>query len=145
YVEAHGTGTILGDPIKLQALGAAYGPGRPAARPPRVGSIKTHLAPRAAAAGTAESIKAVLTVRDGVMPPQLHFRTPNPHSPWDSLPISVVTQPTSFGPSEHPRRAAVSSFGFSGTNVHVILEQPPQLQNAAATLPPRSVQVLPLS
>lgn len=145
YVEAHGTGTILGDPIEVQALGAAYGPGRPADRPLRVGSIKTNIGHLEAAAGIAGFIKAVLTVRDGVMPPQLHFRTPNPHIPWDSLPISVVTQPTSFDPSEHPRRAAVSSFGFSGTNVHVILEQPPQLQNAAATLPPRSVQVLPLS
>ena len=145
YVEAHGTGTILGDPIEVQALGAAYGSGRPADRPLRVGSIKTNLGHLEAAAGIAGFIKAVLTVRDGVMPPQLHFRTPNPHIPWNALPVSVVTQPTRFEESAHPRRAAVSSFGFSGTNVHVVLEQPPEAGEATVALPARPVQVLPLS
>jgi acyl transferase domain-containing protein/acyl carrier protein len=127
YVEAHGTGTSLGDPIELQALGAALGAGRPADRPLLVGSVKTNLGHLEAAAGVAGLIKTVLALQHGEIPASLHFERPNPHVAWERLPVTVAArrQPWPAG----PRIAGVSSFGFSGTNAHVIVE-------AAAPAPP---------
>src|SRR5690606_33348164 len=110
--EAHGTGTILGDPIEVQALGAVYG--RDRAAPLVIGSVKTNLGHLEAASGVAGFIKAVIAVRDGVIPAQLHFKAPNPHIPWDRLPISVAAESQEFA-ADGIRRAGVSSFGFSGT------------------------------
>lgn len=127
YVEAHGTGTPLGDPIELRALAATYGTGRPASRPLYVGSIKTNLGHLEAAAGIAGFIKAVLTVERGVIPPHLHFHTPNPHVGWNTLPLSVPTTPLPWPEiGDRPRRAGVSSFGFSGTNAHLVVEEAPR-------------------
>lgn len=131
YVEAHGTGTVLGDPIEARALAAALGPNRPATAPLLLGSVKTNLGHLEAAAGIASLIKVVLALRHGELPASLHFRTPNPHVPWATLPMRVVSEFTPWNRSADsaPRRAGVSSFGFAGTNAHVILEE------AAATLP----------
>ncbi|MBL8348624.1 MAG: SDR family NAD(P)-dependent oxidoreductase [Rubrivivax sp.] len=125
YVEAHGTGTSLGDPIEVQALHAVLGAGREPGQPLQVGSVKAAIGHLEAAAGVAGLIKAVLVLRHGQIPGQLHLREPNPYIPWDRMAVQVPreTQPWPAGPSL--RRAGVSSFGFSGTNVHVVLEEAP--------------------
>ncbi|RJO70845.1 SDR family NAD(P)-dependent oxidoreductase [Nocardia panacis] len=119
YVEAHGTGTALGDPIEMAALGAVFG-----AHPLVVGSVKANIGHLESAAGIAGVIKAVLCVRHGMIPPTLHFDTPNPLIDWDGLPVRVPTELREWS-SEGPRVAGVSSFGFSGTNCHVIVEGVP--------------------
>ena len=121
YVEAHGTGTVLGDPIEVHALAAVLGKNRTAANPLLLGSVKTNLGHLEAAAGIAGLIKAVLVLRHGEVPPHLHLARPNPHIPWQELPVAVPTRGQSW-PGSGPRFAGVSSFGFSGTNAHVLLE-----------------------
>lgn len=146
YVEAHGTATPLGDPIEVQALGAAYRKGRDPEHPLLLGSVKTNFGHLEAAAGIAGFIKVVLALKNGVVPPHLHFRTPSPHIPWEQLPVKVVTESTPFERSATPRRAGVSSFGFSGTNVHLILEEAPEVtESDPVGSGDRSVHVLPLS
>jgi acyl transferase domain-containing protein/SAM-dependent methyltransferase len=125
YVEAHGTGTSLGDPIEALAIARALGKERDAKDPVLVGSVKTNIGHLEAAAGVAGLIKVVLTLERGEIPPSLHFRTPNPHIDWASLPVRVVTEPTPWPQGDRPRRASVSSFGFSGTNSHIVLEAAP--------------------
>ena len=125
YVEAHGTGTSLGDPIEVQALGNVLKQDRPADRPFYLGSVKTNAGHLEAAAGVAGLIKAILTVQHGEIPPHLNFETPNPLIDWDTIPAIVPTRLTPW-PSGYERRiAGVSAFGFSGTNAHVVLEEPP--------------------
>ncbi|MFD9945977.1 SDR family NAD(P)-dependent oxidoreductase [Nonomuraea sp. NPDC059023] len=114
YIEAHGTGTYLGDPIEAAAVAAAFPGGRVL-----LGSAKSNLGHLEAAAGVTGLIKTVLALHHGVIPPSIHFTTPNPHIPWERL--SVVTEPTPW-----PRpRAGVSSFGFGGTNAHIALTAAP--------------------
>ncbi|MCC6456108.1 MAG: SDR family NAD(P)-dependent oxidoreductase [Caldilineaceae bacterium] len=125
YVEAHGTGTSLGDPIEVQALGAVLGEGRMQKNPLLIGSVKTNLGHMEAAAGVAAMIKVVLALQHGQIPPHLHLHEPNPLIPWEELPIDVPTQLTPFPSSEGRSIAGVSSFGFSGTNVHLLLEAAP--------------------
>jgi acyl transferase domain-containing protein len=125
YVEAHGTGTSLGDPIEALAIARALGTERDPKRPVLVGSVKTNFGHLEAAAGVAGLIKVVLTLEHGELPPSLHFRTPNPHIDWAALPVRVVTARTPWPRRDQPRRASVSSFGFSGTNAHVVLEAAP--------------------
>lgn len=136
YVEAHGTGTSLGDPIELQALAAALGPGRTSGWPLWIGSCKTNFGHVEAAAGIAGLVKTVAALRRRELPGQLHFRTPNPMVDWERLPLRVATalQPWP-GPADRPARAGVSSFGFSGTNAHVILEEPPLPESKGSSLP----------
>ena len=125
YVEAHGTGTTLGDPIEAEALGEVFREGRPADRPLIIGSVKTNLGHTESASGIAGLLKVVLALQHGAIPAHLHFRTPSPKIPWASLPLTVPTTLTPWAPGDRQRIAGVSSFGLSGTNAHIVIEEAP--------------------
>ncbi|MDT5230147.1 MAG: hypothetical protein QOI39_647 [Mycobacterium sp.] len=136
YLEAHGTGTSLGDPIEMQAAGEVYGTGRDADRPLLVGSAKTNIGHLEAAAGIAGVIKVILALENGLLPQHLHFRDPSPHIPWDRLPVQVLREAAAWARNRRPRIAGISSFGFAGTNAHVILEEAPIAASDARAVPP---------
>ncbi|KWA69864.1 non-ribosomal peptide synthetase [Burkholderia ubonensis] len=125
YVEAHGTGTSLGDPIEVEALAGVYGPGRAASEPLVIGSVKTNIGHLESASGIAGLIKVLLSFEHGRIPAHLHFTQPNPHTPWQDIPIRVAADPVAWPRGERRRIAGLSAFGFSGTNAHAIVEEPP--------------------
>ncbi|MCV7152022.1 type I polyketide synthase [Mycolicibacterium pyrenivorans] len=125
YVEAHGTGTLLGDPIEARALGTVLGKGRGADSPLLLGAVKSNLGHLEAAAGIAGFAKAVLALQHNTIPANLGYQNPNPHIPFEKLRLKVVAEHTDWAPAGRPRRAGISSFGFGGTNAHIVIEQPP--------------------
>ena len=126
YLETHGTGTNLGDPIELGAVAAVYGKNRSVETPLLVGSVKTNIGHLEGAAGISGLIKLILSLQHNWIAPHCHFNTPNPYINWDQLPIHIATEGTSWqNPTAQSRMGAVSSFGLSGTNVHMIVEEAP--------------------
>ena len=133
YVEAHGTGTLLGDPIEAKALGAVLALDRRPNSPCLIGSVKTNLGHLEAAAGIAGLIKVALSLKHRALPASLHFEEPNPHIPFDKLPLRVNTALCEWpAPPDTPMLAGVSSFGFGGTNVHVVVQGAPQSESESS-------------
>ncbi|AUX43616.1 polyketide synthase [Sorangium cellulosum] len=134
YVECHGTGTTLGDPIEVQALGNVFGERGGRDRPVIVGSLKGNFGHADAAAGIAGLLKVALALKHGRIPKSLHFRAPNPHIPWSALPVEVAAEPLPWPRNGKPRLAGVSSFGISGTNAHVVLEEAPACEMSGGSV-----------
>ncbi|MCP4819134.1 MAG: polyketide synthase, partial [Shimia sp.] len=132
YLEAHGTGTELGDPIEMQAAAAALGENRTADNPLFVGSVKTNIGHLEAAAGMAGIMKVLLSMQHNRIAGQMNFENPNPHIAWDRTPVKVLTEMTEW-PDLQSKIAGVSAFGMSGTNAHVIIEEPPQAADPRPT------------
>ncbi|MFG6107742.1 type I polyketide synthase [Leptothoe sp. EHU-05/26/07-4] len=155
YIEAHGTGTALGDPIEMGALDAVFKQSHSQQQPLNVGSVKTNIGHAEAAAGIAGLIKVVLQLQHKEIAPHLHFCQPNPYIDWENVAISVPQGRTPWSEGEHPRMAGVSSFGFSGSNAHIIVSelsttevassQASTSSPAAHTSPSPPLQILKLS
>ncbi|HET7505759.1 MAG TPA: amino acid adenylation domain-containing protein [Kofleriaceae bacterium] len=146
YVEAHGTGTSLGDPIEMEALAAAIGEPAPDRPTCSVGSVKTNIGHLEAAAGIAGLLKVVLSLEHEAIPPILHFQTLNPNISLDGTRFALPTELTPWQRNGKRRVAGMSSFGWSGTNAHVVIEEPPAVTPApAAEAGPDEVLVLPIS
>ncbi|HET9910802.1 MAG TPA: type I polyketide synthase, partial [Anaerolineales bacterium] len=135
YVETHGTGTSLGDPIEVRALGAVFSEGHSKDDPLTIGSVKTNVGHLEAAAGIVGLVKVVLALQNKTIPPHINLDEPNPYIPWDEIPVTVPTKPTPWtSPNGKPRIAGLSSFGFSGTNSHIVIaEASPQAVQEAKT------------
>jgi acyl transferase domain-containing protein len=131
YIETHGTGTALGDPIEVGALGAVFGAASRTA-PLVLGAVKSSIGHLEAAAGLAGLLKVVLALRHEAIPANLHFRNPNPHIDWPRLPFAVPVREQPWKRSSRTRVAGVSSFGFSGTNAHVVIAEAPLPARAAS-------------
>lgn len=142
YIEAHGTGTSLGDPIEMAALSTVFGENRP--RPLLVGSVKSNFGHLEAASGMAGLFKVVLSLERGTIPRHLHFRTPNPHIPWADIPVEIPVENSAWPTGKGARIAGLSSFGFSGTNAHVVVEEAPASE-ALAQSSERAPSVLMIS
>lgn len=147
YIEAHGTGTPLGDPIEMRALETVFGAQRE--KPLNIGTVKTNIAHLEAAAGIAGFIKTVLSIQHGEIPPHLHLTQPSPHIDWENLPFEIPTKRRTWSSndSKSGRIAGVSSFGISGTNVHLLVGSPQQVSETTSTAGEESNRphLLPLS
>jgi acyl transferase domain-containing protein/SAM-dependent methyltransferase len=144
YLEAHGTGTSLGDPIEVQAACAVLCQDRSADQPLALGSIKTNIGHLEPAAGVAGLLKVILALQHKSIPPHLHFTKKNPFIDWHRWPIFVPTALTPWNPVNGKRIAGLSSFGFSGTNAHLIIEEAPEVATPGAPTD-RPVHILALS
>jgi 6-methylsalicylic acid synthase len=149
YVEAHATGTQMGDPVEVAALAKVFGADRPASRPCLLGSVKPNIGHLEAGAGVASVIKAVLALHHGLIPPTRSVSNPNPAISWDESGLAVVTRPSHWPQTTHPRRAGVSGFGYGGTIAHIVLEEAgaDDLATglAAPKLPDDQLRVFPIS
>ena len=135
YLEAHGTGTSLGDPIEVGALANVLGEGRPPDQPLLAGSVKTNLGHLESAAGIASLIKVILALQHSELPPLANFKQRSPRIAWDEMPVRLVTERMAWRRSGGPRRAGISSFGVSGTNAHLIVEEAPAPEPSADERP----------
>lgn len=135
-IEAHGTGTALGDPVEVEALRRAFGRYTDKRKFCALGTIKSNMAHLDNAAGIAGFIKAVLSVKYGIVPPSIHYEEPNPNIRFDQAPVFVAARKTPWPQSDGPRTAGVSSFGLSGTNCHVVIGQAPAKSETAAASGP---------
>jgi len=151
YVETHGTGTSLGDPIELRALGVVYGAARKSNNPLHIGSLKTNFGHMEAAAGIGGLIKLVLALQHGEIPAHLQIETPTTHVNWEQLRLTLPRTTIPWPQAEQadgrllPRAGAVSSFGFSGTNAHLVVEQAPWETSSGATSTDETAQLMLLS
>lgn len=123
YVEMHGTGTNLGDPIEVNAVAATYGIGRELDNLLKIGSVKSNIGHLESAAGMASIIKVLLSMKHELIPPNLHFHTPNPFIDWEKIKAEVVDKPTVWKKEQGVRRAGINGFGFGGSNAHAIIEE----------------------
>jgi acyl transferase domain-containing protein/NADPH:quinone reductase-like Zn-dependent oxidoreductase/SAM-dependent methyltransferase/aryl carrier-like protein len=137
FVEAHGTGTPVGDPIEARALGEVLGAGRSPDKPCLLGSVKTNIGHLEAGAGMAGLVKATLALHHRQIPPNLHFEQPNPNIPFEELRLRVPVKLEPWPEGEGPALAGVNSFGFGGTNAHVILEEAPAATDGSPPAPAR--------
>jgi acyl transferase domain-containing protein/NADPH:quinone reductase-like Zn-dependent oxidoreductase/NAD(P)-dependent dehydrogenase (short-subunit alcohol dehydrogenase family)/SAM-dependent methyltransferase/acyl carrier protein len=144
-IEAHGTGTELGDPIEAKAIGAVFGADRDPADPVLLGSVKTNIGHAEAAAGVLGVIKAVLSVHRRAVPAHLHWDEPSPHIPWSRMPLEIPRATRPWHPDRGRRIAGVSSFGFSGTNAHVIVAEASPATSGPAAAPAARPRLLALS
>jgi|LakMenEpi03Aug12_release.lakeMendotaPanAssembly.Ray.scaffolds.fasta_scaffold01747_3 acyl transferase domain-containing protein len=146
YVEAHGTGTSLGDPIEVEALAQTLGANRPQAL--KVGSAKSNIGHMEPVAGLGGLLKIILSLQHEAIPGNLHFHSPNPHIMWGEPAIEVLTALTSWPKREKPRYAGLSSFGFSGSNAHIVIAEPPltapELHTLASTQDPDPSSIQPI-
>jgi acyl transferase domain-containing protein/NAD(P)-dependent dehydrogenase (short-subunit alcohol dehydrogenase family)/SAM-dependent methyltransferase/acyl carrier protein len=142
YVEAHGTGTVLGDPIEAEALGVVFGQGRPQDRSLLLGSVKSNVGHLEAAAGVAGLMKLVLALQSRTVPGQLNWNHPSEHVRWSELPLEIPTEARPWEPIAGRRIGGVSSFGFSGTNAHIVVEEWSPEERNESSLPKEDVLVL---
>ncbi len=133
YVETHGSGTALGDPIEVDALMTVMSEERRSDHPLLIGSVKTNIGHLAGASGMAGLLKTVLALVHREIPPHLHVQQPNPYIRWHEYPVEIASQLSGWPAHEHPRIAGVSSFGWSGTNAHLILEEAPARPSSPAS------------
>ncbi|MGQ4806992.1 Mycocerosic acid synthase-like polyketide synthase [Candidatus Entotheonellaceae bacterium PAL068K] len=147
YIEAHGTGTSVGDPVELRALGTVLATDRSQERPCLIGSVKTNIGHTEAASGIAGLIKAALCLKHRMIPPSLHFQDPNPNIPWHDLPLLMSQELRPWPVEAAPAVAGVNSFGVTGTNAHVVLQEAPRTSGATPEAEPSgtTAHLLPLS